>query len=161
MFHCKTAEAWTKIAMVSDVETGAAAYAYKIADMNLKLAEHCVQEWGKALKKIEQNREEDRCQWEMEDEVAHEEEERIRCEEEDVQEVAHHITCNEDLQPQPEMQDSRKCKRMESASDTRLDVGSSPDTGEIHCGKACSTRSNGNHGHGHRKHGSSNKPRWH
>ncbi len=55
MFHHKTAEAWIKIAMASDVETGAAAYAYKVIDVNAKLAEYCVQEWVKALKKIEQN----------------------------------------------------------------------------------------------------------
>lgn len=70
--------------MASDVETGAAAYAYKVADVNAKLAECCVQEWVKALKKIEQNQEEDHRQQETENQAACEEEERIRCEEKGV-----------------------------------------------------------------------------
>ncbi len=93
--------------MASDVETGAAAYAYKVADVNAKLAEHCVQEWIKALKKIEQNWEEDHHQQKMENQAAHEEEKRIRCEkEETVQDVTHPTTCNEDLLLQPEIPDS-------------------------------------------------------
>ncbi len=57
--HCKTAEVWTRIAHASDVQTGAAAYAYKVVDVYTKLADHCIREWEKALKKAVENWEEE------------------------------------------------------------------------------------------------------
>ncbi|SJL02881.1 uncharacterized protein ARMOST_06222 [Armillaria ostoyae] len=79
--HRKTAEAWTQIAKTSDVKTGAAAYAFKVADIHTKLADHCVREWEKALKKVVENQEEDQCMRERDDQLAQEEEAKIRREE--------------------------------------------------------------------------------
>ncbi|KAK0437472.1 hypothetical protein EV421DRAFT_1907212 [Armillaria borealis] len=71
-------DCWTKeIAHASDVQTGAAAYAYKVADVYTKLADHCIKEWEKALKKVVENWEEDCRMREREDELAQEEEARI------------------------------------------------------------------------------------
>ncbi len=53
--HRKTAKVWTQIAKTSDEQSGAAAYAYKVADVHTKLADHCVREWEKALKKVTEN----------------------------------------------------------------------------------------------------------
>ncbi len=81
--HHKTAEAWTQIAKTSDAKTGAAAYAFKVADVHTKLADHCVREWEKALKKVVENQEEDRCMRERDDQLAREEEAKIRREDEE------------------------------------------------------------------------------
>ncbi len=81
--HRRTADAWIQIAHGSDVESGASAYAYKVADVYTKLADQCVREWDKALRKVKENREEDACQQLAEDKAAREEEERIRQEEEE------------------------------------------------------------------------------
>ncbi len=68
--HCKTAEVWTQIAQDSAMESDAATYAYKIADMNIKLAERCVREWNHALKQIEVNCEKARAEHEAADQLA-------------------------------------------------------------------------------------------
>ncbi len=86
--HCKTAEVWTRITHASDIQTGAAAYAYKVADVYTKLAHHCVREWEKALKKVVENREEDRHMREREDELAREEEAKIQREEEEMMKMS-------------------------------------------------------------------------
>ncbi len=88
VLHCKTAEVWTWITHASDIQTGAAAYAYKVADVYTKLADHCIREWEKALKKVVENREEDRRMREREDELAREEEAKIRCEEEEMMKMS-------------------------------------------------------------------------
>ncbi|KAK0492697.1 hypothetical protein EDD18DRAFT_1357534 [Armillaria luteobubalina] len=75
--HCQTAEVWTKIAKKSDMESGASAYAYKVADVYSNLATHCVKEWEKALKKAEQIREEDHHRQAEEDIKAQEEDKLI------------------------------------------------------------------------------------
>ncbi len=53
--HRKTADTWSQIVKASDITTGAAAYAYKVADVHSKLAVHCVKEWEKALVKVAEN----------------------------------------------------------------------------------------------------------
>ncbi|KAK0229523.1 hypothetical protein EDD85DRAFT_794009 [Armillaria nabsnona] len=83
VLHRKMAETWTQIAEASDIKTGAAAYAYKVANVHTKLAAHCVMEWEKAVKKVVENHEEDCCTREREDELAHKEEEKIHQEDED------------------------------------------------------------------------------
>ncbi len=82
--HRKTAEVWTQIAKTSDEQSGAAAYAYKVADVCTKLADHCVREWEKALKKVTKNQEEDWCTRERKEQFAREEEARIQCEDEEM-----------------------------------------------------------------------------
>ncbi|PBK89485.1 hypothetical protein ARMGADRAFT_1033058 [Armillaria gallica] len=74
-------------------KSGASAYAYKVADVHMKLAEHCIKEWNKALEKVEENREEDQCQWEEEDQLAQEEEKRI-WEEEEAMQLEAEAACN-------------------------------------------------------------------
>ncbi|KAK0492860.1 hypothetical protein EDD18DRAFT_1108471 [Armillaria luteobubalina] len=70
-------EVWTEIAKKSDMESGASAYAYKVADVYRNLATHYMQEWEKALKKVEQIREEDHHRQAEEDIKAQEEDKLI------------------------------------------------------------------------------------
>ncbi|KAK0473337.1 hypothetical protein IW261DRAFT_1569751 [Armillaria novae-zelandiae] len=58
--HRRTADAWVQMAKCSDIQTGAAAYAYKVSDVYVKLANDCIERWNKALKKIEGNREQEK-----------------------------------------------------------------------------------------------------
>ncbi|KAK0232786.1 hypothetical protein IW262DRAFT_1290017 [Armillaria fumosa] len=70
----RTTDIWICIANSSNIQTGEAAYAYKVADVYQKLANHCIQEWEKGLEKIAKNQEEDHKQREEEEEQAWEEE---------------------------------------------------------------------------------------
>ncbi len=73
-----------------------------MADIYTKLADQCVREWDKALRKVKENREEDACQQLAEDKATREEEERIRQEEEEA------MTKDD----QTALGDSRKRKRV-------------------------------------------------
>lgn len=75
--HYQTADAWIQIGHGSDVESGASTYAYKVADIYTKLADQCMWEWDKALRKVKENCEEDACQQLAEDKATREEEEQI------------------------------------------------------------------------------------
>ncbi|KAK0431344.1 hypothetical protein EV421DRAFT_1743180 [Armillaria borealis] len=83
VLHCKTAEAWIQIAKTSDVKTGAAAYAFKVANVHTKLADHCVREWEKVLKKVMENWEKDQCTRERDDQLAWEDDDKSRNVDED------------------------------------------------------------------------------
>ncbi|PBK96032.1 hypothetical protein ARMGADRAFT_1077545 [Armillaria gallica] len=107
VLHHRTADTWIQIVHVSDVESGASAYAYKMADVYIRLADQCVKEWDKALKKVKENHEEDSHRYLAEDQAARDEKEQIRQEEE--------ATMKDD---QIVMEDCRKHKWLPSSPTT-------------------------------------------